>query len=233
MSPRMDSGSKTLVAECGPTLRADASRNRERVLAVAREVFRERGLSGSLQEIARRAGVGIGTVYNRFGSREELIDAAYLEAVQQQHEETERAWAISDPWLALTELLTAMAETMVTDRGFTDFCVRGFVPGSLTELTKQRGQELADAVIQRAKESGQLRSDVGLVDILLLVWSTVAATESIRAALPEAWRLHLAVLFDGLQAQNAHLQPGTGLTTDAIMQIVVPGSGVATQAERK
>ena len=227
MASGLKSGSKT-AGEDVPSLRADASRNRERILAVAREVFREQGLSGSLQEVARRTGVGIGTVYNRFGSREQLIDAVYLDAVQRQLESTERAWAISDPWQALIELLTDMAETMVTDKGFTDFCVTGFVPGSLTELTKRRGQELGDAVIQRAKESGQLRGDVGLADVLLLVWSTVAATERIRGALPEAWKLHLAVLFDGLQAQNAHLQPGTGLTADAIRQIVVQGGDAMT-----
>jgi len=123
MASGLKSGSKT----AGEEVRAAGRcvQERERILAVAREVFREQGLSGSLQEVARRTGVGIGTVYNRFGRPGQLIDAVYLDAVQRQLESTERAWAISDPWQALIELLTDMAETMVTDKGFTTSVSQG------------------------------------------------------------------------------------------------------------
>src|SRR5882757_1609905 len=82
-------------------LRRDAQRNRELLLAAAREVFAERGLEAPLEEIARRAGVSIGTLYNRFPSRVDLVDAALTEPVEASVRIAERALANPDPWQGL------------------------------------------------------------------------------------------------------------------------------------
>ena len=88
-------------AGCGPDerrLRADAARNRAAIVAVARDVFAEHGLAAPLETIAARAGVGIGTLYRRFPTREKLVAAALVEKVAEYAEAAREALAASDPW---------------------------------------------------------------------------------------------------------------------------------------
>jgi len=189
-------------------LRRDARRNRELLLAAAREVFAERGLNAPLDEVARRAGVSIGTLYNRFPHRVDLVDAALADRVLASARLAERALADPDPWHGLVEHLTAIAELQVADRGFTDICVYTLPTGSVTERAKRRGSELTVALVERAQAVGALRGDVDITDIGLLMWAVVRATEGVREAAPTAWRRHFALLLDGLRAGSAHPLPG-------------------------
>jgi len=184
-------------------LRADARRNRERLLEAAREVFAESGLDGSLEEIARRAGVRVGTLYHHFGNRTTLIDAAIAPQVEASIQLTERALAHPDPWQGFVEYATALAEWQAGDRGFTEVCVRALPPDSVTEQAKARGHVLYEALIARVHDAGVLRADVSPADVGLLLWATVRATEGLREVVPDAWRRHLGVLLDGLRAGSA------------------------------
>ncbi|WP_028922716.1 TetR/AcrR family transcriptional regulator [Pseudonocardia acaciae] len=197
-------------------LRADARRNRELLVEAAREVFTERGLQAPLDEVARRAGVSIGTLYNRFPSRAELVDAAMADRVHELVRLAERALEHPDPWQALVEHLTAVAELQAADRGFTDVCVHSLPPDSATERAKERGHELFAALVERAHRAGVLRADIELTDLGLLVWAVVGATDGVRAAAPHAWRRHLAVLLDGLRADAAHPLPGAALDPEVV-----------------
>ncbi|SHK58403.1 transcriptional regulator, TetR family [Pseudonocardia thermophila] len=192
-------------------LRADARRNRARLLDAAREVFAEAGLDASLEEIARRAGVRVGTLYHHFGNRTALVDAAIAPRVEAWVERVEEALAHPDPWEGLVEHLTLLAEWQTADRGFTEVCVRTLPADSATERAKARGHACYAELIARAQAAGALRPDVSPADVGLLVWAAVRATEGVRALAPDAWRRHLGVLLDGLRADRATPLPGGAL----------------------
>jgi AcrR family transcriptional regulator len=200
-----------------PPLRSDARRNRERLLAAAREAFAAAGLDASLEAIAERAGVSIGTLYNHFGGRLELIDAALAPALGTALAGAEQALGHADPWEGFVEHFTAVAALQAADRGVAALCVHTLPPESACERAKARGHELTQALVERAQRAGQLRADVTLADISLLVWAAIRATEPIRPVAPDAWRRHLAVLLDGLRAGGAPL-PGAPLDADTVHQ---------------
>lgn len=204
-------------------LRSDAARNRELLLTAAREVFAEQGLDASLEEIARRAGVSIGTLYHRFGSRLQLIDTAFADRVAESVEAAERALDDPDPWHGLVEHLDTICRWQANDRGYTEICVRALPDGSETEKLKARGHELFAQLVERAQQAGALRADVTLTDIGLLTWAVVRATDGIRDTEPEAWRRHLAILLDGLRPAAAHELPAAALDAEAVRQAMTIG----------
>ncbi len=101
-------------------LRRDAQRNRDAILAAARQVFCDHGLEAPLEEIARRAGVGIATLYRRFPSRVELLDAVLADTVQAHVDAAEQALATDDPWGGFTYYLEATCRLQAADRGLND-----------------------------------------------------------------------------------------------------------------
>ena len=204
-------------------LRRDAQRNRDLLVAAAKDVFAARGLDAPLEDVARAAGVSIGTLYNRFPTRVELIDAALLEAVELSVASAERALTHPDAWQGLVDHATAIGELQVRDRGFTDICVRSLPAGSVTEQAKERGHRLFVALLDRARAAGALRPDVDTSDVGLLVWAAVQATEGLREAAPDAWRRHLAIVLDGLHAGAARPLPGEPLSPAAVRDAMAFG----------
>src|SRR3954454_18701814 len=98
-------------------LRADAERNRRRILDAAAELFAEKGLSVGLDEIAHHAGVGVGTAYRRFASKDELSDALFEQELAEIIEIADEAAAHEDPWEGLVFWMTRIIEKQVADRG--------------------------------------------------------------------------------------------------------------------
>jgi AcrR family transcriptional regulator len=185
------------------TLRADARRNREKILAAAAGVFSERGLDAPLDEIARRATVSIGTLYNRFPSREALIDAVFSERLKAYVEAGERALAEDDPWEAFAGFLARICELQAADRGLNDLMSRQLpnTPG-IDELARC-GHEQAYELIHRAQQAGVLRNDFGPEDLPFIVWANAQIIEATKAIAPRAYRRHLHFLLDGLRAEAA------------------------------
>lgn len=204
-------------------MRSDARRNTEQLLTSAREVFAAKGLQAPLEEIARRADVSVGTLYNRFGSRATLVDAVMVEPVEATVRSVEQALAVADPWQGLVDHFVVLADWMATDRGLADVCVYTLPPGSKTEQAKSRGAELTAALVERAQLAGVLRPDVTVADLGLLIWAVLRATEGIRDAAPDAWRRHLALLFDGLHADAAHQLPAGPLDPEMVRQAMTFG----------
>ncbi len=196
--------------------RRDARDNRDKVVTAARRRFATDGLDASLNAIARYAGVSIGTLYNHFPTREELIGEALLEQVRESVRSAEAALAAADPWTGLVEHLTTLAAWQARDRGFTDICVRSLPPESPIEIAKHQGHKLFQQLITRGRESGALRSDVDVTDIGLMLWSAVRATEGVREQAPDAWRRHLGILLDGLRSAAAHPLPGPPLDHETL-----------------
>lgn len=179
-------------------LRRDAQRNRELLAAAAREVFGAKGLDAPLEEIARRAGVAIGTLYNRFPTRTALIEAAFLGVLEQAVNICERAVEFDDPWEGFVYYLEQTCGMQVMDRGLTELCVSDLPGAPALDTAKARGVEALHAIIERAQQAGQLRPDFQQADIMMVVSATARAAE--YGPEPDAWRRHLAFLIDGLRA---------------------------------
>ncbi|GAA4212080.1 TetR/AcrR family transcriptional regulator [Actinocatenispora rupis] len=204
-------------------LRADARRNRERLIEAARTVYAERGLDAPLDEIARCAGVSIGTLYNRFPSRDALIDAAFADRVAATARFAEHALADDDPWSGLAYFLERICELQATDRGYRDLAARSVPRSAETAAALRDGYRQMERIVERAQHAGALRSDVTLADLAFVFWGhagTVAATADIA---PDAWRRHLGLLLDGLRSEGAHPLPVPPLDPAQVERAMGPG----------
>ncbi|MBE8525808.1 TetR/AcrR family transcriptional regulator [Amycolatopsis sp. H6(2020)] len=173
-------------------LRADARRNREALVAAAREVFGAKGVDAPLDEIARRAEVAIGTLYNRFPTRADLVEAAFLPTLEEAKAITEEALACEDPWDGFVLLLERSILMQVADRGFTQVCARAFDPASGLEKAKQANASGMAQIIARAQKAGLLRPDFGLHDLAVVFAAATAAPD---------WRRGLALVLDGIRSR--------------------------------
>jgi AcrR family transcriptional regulator len=189
-------------------LRRDAQRNRDAIVAAARQVFCDHGLEAPLEEIARRAGVGIGTLYRRFPSRVELLDAVLADTVQAHVDAAEQALATDDPWDGFAYYLEETCRLQAANRGLNDAMGMRFPRATAVEAAKARLFELVGELVRRAQASGQLRLDLTLEDLAFLNWANARILQAGRAAgASDAWRRHLGFLLDGFRAERAHPLP--------------------------
>jgi AcrR family transcriptional regulator len=182
-------------------LRADARRNRERVLAAAREVFADQGREAQIDDVARRAQVGVGTVYRHFPTKEALIDAIAGEAFERLVIVAEDQLANNaDPWESLEKTLWAGAELLAGDRAVSELMSESTF--NVDFEVQKRMSFAMDGLLQRAQAAGALRPDVILDDITMLMCGVGSATVKSHVV-PDSWRRHLCVVIDGLRAANA------------------------------
>ncbi|SHG63043.1 TetR/AcrR family transcriptional regulator [Bradyrhizobium erythrophlei] len=147
--------------------RADAIRNRERVLEAAKAVFSAGGPDASLEAVARRAGVGIGTLYRHFPTREALFEAVYRREVQQLSELAESLKSEADPVDALRRWLRSNVEFVATKKGMSAALALAVQSSSeLTAFSFERLTKAVGALLDRAVAAGEIRSDISPEDIL-------------------------------------------------------------------
>lgn len=183
-------------------LRRDAEKNRQRIMAAAREVFAQRGYDATLDDVARHAGLGVGTVYRRFPNKAALIDALFGESFQRVVDLVETALADPDPWAGFAGFMTATAELQVADRGLRDLMLSGSAGPARVGQMRERVKPLLDELVRRAQEQGDLRADFAGGDIPALQLMIATASEFTRAAGPQTWRRYLGLLLDGLCARR-------------------------------
>ena len=181
-------------------LRADARRNRERVLTAARAVFAEHGREAQMDDVARSAGVGVGTVYRHFPTKEALVQALALDLFEGLLRGAREAMALEDPWEAFTQALWTGGHLLASDRAFTEIASMAEMPISPELQSELNGIFLE--LVQRAQAAGRLRTDIVLDDIPMVMCGIGAATAKPHCC-PEAWRRHLTIVIDGLRATNA------------------------------
>lgn len=207
-----------------PHLRADARRNRDRILAAARDLFVEQGPDAPLDEIARRAGVGIATLYRRFPDRQALARGVALDVWQEVAREAELALAKEpDAFQALARYLHRALELRVG-------AVMPLVASNLplddeARLARDRSAAAIQAIIDAALAEGALRSDVTFGDIGLLL---IRLSRPLPGPFPRALddtlaHRHLELLLDGLRADAGRTEtlPGPAMTL-ADLQRVFP-----------
>jgi AcrR family transcriptional regulator len=186
-------------------LRADAARNRELLLAAAADEFAEHGLDASVADIARRAGVGKGTVFRHFATKDDLLAAIVLDRIDALNAVGERLLDAADPGAALLEFLTVAAhQRQQRDLSFLQEA------GELNaEVTRVRTQmfHTVHTLVDRAREHGAVRADVTGADVILLMCAPNYVTGYVLDASPDLWRRYLAIIFDGLRPEGAHPLP--------------------------
>jgi AcrR family transcriptional regulator len=173
-------------------LRADARRNRERVLKAARAVFAARGRDAHLEDVARRAQVGVGTVYRHFPTKEALLEALARDQFEVITQWAREAQDAPDAWEALQALLWRGAELQASDRALME-AVAEYKPSVAKQSEDLRA--CIDALIARAIEQGAVRPDATGDDIRLLM----CGLGSVMQMAGDGWRRYMAVMLDGLK----------------------------------
>ncbi|MDQ7910606.1 helix-turn-helix domain-containing protein [Phytohabitans sp. ZYX-F-186] len=202
------------------TLRADARRNLDKLRDAALGVFREKGLHAPLDEIARRAGVSSGTLYNRFGSREALIDAVAPElAADSLRAVARRAIAERDPWEGFASYVMGVCELQASCPALNDVISRRYASEQLTAICRAT-EERERYIIERAQREGLLRADFTREDLFFVFWSTATLVRHTSGAAPEGWRRAVGFLLDGLRAEAAHPLPAEPLTPDQVEEVM-------------
>ncbi|HJP79194.1 MAG TPA: helix-turn-helix domain-containing protein [Pseudonocardiaceae bacterium] len=188
-------------------LRSDAVRNRALLIEAARELFAERGVDVALDEVAKRAGVSIGTLYNRFPTRAALIEAVFADRLEKIAAFALRALANPDPWQGFAAYLTDVCELQAADRGFNEVAARGLADSPANRNLRQQVSEAMAQLIERAKQAGAMRADLAIEDLAFVIWGIAQTVERTADVAPRLWRRHLALLLDGFRAEAAHPLP--------------------------
>jgi AcrR family transcriptional regulator len=177
-------------------LRADARRNRERIVAAARTVFTRHGADAQIDDIARTAGVGVGTVYRHFPHKDALLGELLVEKFRRMADTAERALEVEDPWEAFAGMMRANAKFCAGEIGVQQALSRG--PDALEYAAPQidRLRDTAAKLIVRAQAAGVMRLDFTVDDIPMLMTGLTATM-----AMPEYdWRRHLEIILAGIRA---------------------------------
>ncbi len=188
-------------------LRRDAERNRQRILDAARLLFAERGLGVSLDEIARHAGVGVGTVYRRFPDKEQLIDALFEDRLGEILAAATASLEMPDPWEAVAHFLQRSMELQVEDRGLKELLLGTSTAHARIEHGRQQIQPVVEAVLSRAQQAGAVREDLTVADLLLLQHAIGEAAEYTREVAPDVWRRIMLIALDGLRPDRRRPSP--------------------------
>jgi len=182
----------------GPRLRADAERNRRRVLSAAAAVIAREGVNAGIDAIAREAGVGVGTIYRRFASKDDLVRAILTDHADHTLEQLAEAIAVEEPWEALAGAMRVLAGRFAEDEGLFDAVAAA---GGMLALLETRSRLLAalEPVLDHARDAGVVRQDVAVTDLLPLASMVTRLSPTTRRADPQIWERFLGVVLDGLR----------------------------------
>ncbi len=185
-------------------LRADAARNREKILRAAATVFAQRGLDASLDDVAAAADVGVATVYRRFADKESLVMALFESAIDEIAALAVAARGFENSWDGLVWFLEEVLQRQCSDRGLRDVVVGTPYDRDWVSAAKERLGVAVGALLDRAQRDGYLRRDVVVADIAVVEMMISSLGGAAAEVAPDLWRRYLALILDGLAA------PGSG-----------------------
>lgn len=182
------------------TQRSDARRNRRRIVAAARKSMARKGLDAQMDEIARAAGVGVGTVYRHFPTKDELVQALAEERFERLEELAREALAQSDPWQSFEDFIRASARIQTDDRALSEVLTSR--PETMTRAAERVGiLDLVSQLMGRAQAAGVLRPDAHPRDVPMLMCA-LAGTFRNPHADPERY---IGIVLDGLRVRDGNL----------------------------
>jgi AcrR family transcriptional regulator len=184
-------------------LRADARRNHEAVLRAAKELFADEGLDAQMPEVAKAAGVGVGTVYRHFPTKDDLITALVAERFKRLAEKAREGLASEDAWDGIADFIRFSAQIQADDRGLCE--VMGSRPEVMDGAAREAGlPELCDRLVKRAQRSGQLRRDLAWEDVPMIACGLGGIAQAAVGPGAGRWPRLVEIILDGLRA------PGSG-----------------------
>lgn len=218
MTVRADETSRDGASE--RPLRRDAERNRQRILAAAADLFTERGLDATLDDVARAAGVGIGTVYRRFPDKETLVSELFRDRIDALVTVAEQACAVPDPWQGFVTYLEFIATAMAGDLGLRQLMMFGTYDRDQVCYARDRMRPVITRLVERAQAAGELRADFSAPDLKMIAYMLASIAEYAASVTPEIWRRYLAMLIDGLRPAR-----------DGVTALPVPAPSVTDLAQ--
>lgn len=180
-------------------LRKDAERNRQRVLEAARELFAAKGLEATLNDVAHHANVGVGTVYRRFATKEELLEAIFEDGIDQIVGLAESALQHENSWDGFVWFVEHLCELTATDRGLREMCYSKAYGGYRVDCARLRLDPLVSKLVERARADGHLRPDVAPTDMPIVGLLAGTVSEWAGHVESDLWRRYVALLLDGMR----------------------------------
>ncbi|WP_313535984.1 TetR/AcrR family transcriptional regulator [Arsenicicoccus bolidensis] len=186
-------------------LRADAERNRQAIICAAGTVFAQEGMDVTLERIAEAAGVGVGTIYRRFATVDELVAVVLEEKMRRYADRSEEAaeQARTEPWEAFRDYVMFILEQQATDLAFSDLIVS---PRGMSELFHEHNERAFRAsvvLVERARDAGALRPGFHHSDLYLLTNANRGVLQGTQRVAPDGWRRFAEYVLDGFRG------PGT------------------------
>lgn len=188
-------------------MRADAARNRRLLLDTAAAAFAEHGMEVSIAQIAARAGIGKGTVFRHFPTKQHLAAAILCDQLGRLAAAGTALLDAADPEAALVEFMTIGVGLQIQDRSFCQAVTTDVRADTEVRAASDHLTEVAEALTDRARRRGVVRADVVGHDIVLLLGAASQAAAPLREVAPDLWRRYLGLIFDGIRPEGAHPLP--------------------------
>lgn len=186
-----------------PRLRRDAELNRRRLLDAAAELFAERGLDATLNDIAHHAGVGVGTAYRRFANKAEILDALFDERLSEVTAHAGAALENPDAWDGFVDFLENSLTMQLDGRGVTVLLNNPYLGDDRVQEARDRVAPLVEQIVERAKQQGTLRPDFEPTDAIHIQIALSAVIDLSRETEPTLYRRYLTMFLDGLRTDRA------------------------------
>ncbi len=201
-------------------MRADARRNRERVLEAAEDLFGEIGLKAQMDDVAERAGVGVGTVYRHFPTKNDLLGAVIQVRGESMLRDIQAAASDPDPGTALRRYASAMADHQARNRALAEGMAAEIDLPAVMARVKESIFETVIRLVNRAQAAGTIRPDIGASDVSMLL-SGIAHVVELAGDLGATLRQrYLTIVLDGLRPVDASPLPGRALDLDELHRLV-------------
>ena len=204
-------------------LRADAARNRERLLDAAAEVFAARGLDATLDEIARHAGVNVATAYRHFASKQELAREFRRQCVDRAVAITEEAQAQPDPWAGVVLFLQRTLDEIAANRVMVDVLTRAYDGEQFAELLQRTSPPL-EQLLERGRRAGVVRADITATDFAPILTMLSSVSGPGGSGLPDLPHRYIALILAGLRPGGAPL-PGEPPTHERLIRAAAVKAG--------
>lgn len=172
--------------EC-PSLRRDAERNRDRILFAARQAYAREGIHVSMASVARRAGVGVATLFRRFPTREHLVAAVFEDTMDSYVAAVAAALEDSDPWQGFHDFIRAVCGMQAADRGFAEVLTMTFPAAEELEAKRSAALRGFTELISRAQQAGRLRPEFCAEDLVVLLMANAGVVAAAGDSAPGAW----------------------------------------------
>lgn len=180
-------------------LRKDAQRNRQRIIDAARDLFARKGLEPNLNDVAHHAGVGVGTVYRRFASKEELLEAIFEDALRQLAALAEQAMDYEDSWQGFVWFVEQMCQQTATDRGLREVAFSKRHGGGQVQAAQENLVPPLTRLVERAQADGHLRPEAAGPDMPIISLLAGTVSEFAGEVSGDLWRRYVALFIEGLR----------------------------------